>query len=384
MSPTSEPSPLVRQIHDAERPFVLCVTGGGSLAISRLLTVPGASRSVLEATVPYSTAALCAWLQSTPEQFCEAATARQMAMAALARAIEYAQGARSQEPGIALDRLLGVGCTASLASDRPKRGAHRVHVAWQSTAATATFSLELEKDARTRAEEEVLAADMVLNAIADAAGIAERAALALRPGENIIEQRTVAPPEWRELLFADGPPVGVGPVQREAPALFPGAFHPLHAGHRGIAEVASRKLGRPVAFELSVKNVDKPPLDFTEIEERLAQFLPTEGVWLTAAPTFVEKARRFPGATFVAGLDTIARIGEARYYCDSEPARDEALQELTALGCRFLVFGRRTAERFETLQNANVPPALRAICEAVPEQDFRLDISSTELRRQRQ
>jgi len=377
----SEPSTLVQQIHDAGHPLVLGVTGGGSLALSRLLTVPGASRSVLEATVPYSSAALCAWLQSTPEQFCVATTARQMAMAALARAIEYARGARSQEPGVALERLIGVGCTASLASDRPKRGAHRVYVAWQSTAATVTFALELEKGARTRAEEEILAADLVLNAIADAAGIAARTSLALRPGENIIEQRSVAPPEWRELLFAAGPPVGVGPVQRQAPALFPGAFHPLHAGHRGMAEVASRKLGMPVHFELSVKNVDKPPLDFTEIEGRLAQFLPSDGVWLTAAPTFVEKARRFPGATFVVGLDTITRIGEARYYCNSEPARDAALQELTTLGCRFLVFGRRTGDRFDTLQAADIPPALRALCTEVPEQEFRLDISSTELRR---
>lgn len=371
---------LVERIHDSGRAFVLCATGGGSLAIGRLLTVPGASRSVLEAAVPYASAALCAWLRTTPENYCAPATARLMAMAAFARARAFAGEPRAGGRE-SVDRLFGVGCTASLASDRPKRGGHRIHVAWQAAAATVTYSLELEKGARSRAEEEALAADLVVNAIADAAGVSERVALSLRNSESVLEHRTAAPVAWRELVFAGGPPVPTGPAVRQAPVLLPGAFHPLHAGHRGMAEVAARKLGRAVHFELSVQNVDKPPLDYTEIEQRLAQFRPDEGVWLTAAPTFVEKARWFPGATFVVGLDTIVRIGEARYYAESDAARDAAIRELTTLGCRFLVFGRRCGARFETLADTSLPADLRALCDEVPEQEFRLDISSTELRR---
>ncbi len=366
---------FISRIHDSGAAFVLAATGGGSLAMGRLLTVPGASRGVLETAVPYSPAALRAWLRATPEHYCEPATARLMAMASLARAREYAAA-----EGIA-SRLFGVGCTASLASDRPKRGAHRAHVAWQSIDATVTFSLELEKGARSRAEEEALVADLVLNAIADGAGISDRLALALSDSENVVERRTTAPRAWSELVFGDGEPVGVGPATREAPALFPGAFHPIHDGHRGMAEVAQRKLGRPIQHELSVRNVDKPPLDFTEIEDRLAQFRAGEPVWLTAAPTFVEKARLFPGATFVVGLDTVVRIGAARYYGDSQPARDAAIAELARLGCGFLVFGRKAGDRFETLADVELPPALRKLSREVPEAEFRADISSTELRR---
>ena len=54
--------------------------------------------------------------------------------------------------------LVGVGCTASLVSDRPKRGAHRVHVAWQSKSATVTYSVELVKGRRDRLAEEELSA----------------------------------------------------------------------------------------------------------------------------------------------------------------------------------------------------------------------------------
>jgi nicotinamide mononucleotide (NMN) deamidase PncC len=366
--------PLIQRIHKSGYALVLCATGGGSFALSRLLMVPGASRSVLEATVPYAPAALTAWLGTQPEQFCSPATARLMAMAALSRAREFA----SETP---LDRLVGLGCTASLASDRPKRGAHRVHIAWQSSAATVTHSVELEKGFRTRSGEELLVSDLILDAVAEATKISNHVPRELHYNECRVDVRTVAPPGWRELVFHSGPPVALGPAQASAPVLFPGAFHPLHAGHRGMAEVAARKLGRAVNFELSVKNVDKPPLDYTEIEERLAQFRADEGVWLTAAPTFVEKASLFPGATFVVGLDTVVRIGEARYYGGSEPARDEAIENLTALNCRFLVFGRRREDRFETLADVSLPAPLRMLCEEVLEQEFREDISSTELRR---
>ena len=49
-----------------------------------------------------------------------------------------------------------------------------------------------------------------------------------------------------------------------------GAFNPLHAGHRRMAEIASARCGAPVTLELSIANVDKPTLDFLEIDARLA------------------------------------------------------------------------------------------------------------------
>ena len=36
-----------------------------------------------------------------------------------------------------------------------------------------------------------------------------------------------------------------------------------------MAEIASERLGAPTTFELSIANVDKPPLDFIELDDRL-------------------------------------------------------------------------------------------------------------------
>ena len=167
-------------------------------------------------------------------------------------------------------------------------------------------------------------------------------------------------------------------------AVFPGAFNPPHAGHLRMAEIAEERLGLPVAWELSIANVDKPPLDFIAMRERVAA-LRTEDdarpIALTRAATFREKAELFPGATFVVGADTIERMAEPRYYGGDAARRDAAMAEIVRLGCRFLVFGREVNGKFMTLGDLNLPVELRRICDEVPPGEFREDVSSTDLRK---
>jgi nicotinic acid mononucleotide adenylyltransferase/nicotinamide mononucleotide (NMN) deamidase PncC len=350
---------------------VIAVTGGGSGAISTLLGEPGASRSILAATVPYAPEALIEWLSGKPDEFCSQRTARAMAMAAYFKAGQYDPRATT----------CGVGCTASLASDRPKRGPHRIHVAWQTADTTAAYSLELEKGRRTRAEEEAIASALVLNAIAEACGAMARVELPLAGGEHVKKARVEAPADQQDLLAGRTALVPVGAAQKcGAPlAVLPGAFNPLHQGHRKMAAAAAGMLGCDVALEISIDNVDKPPLDFIEIADRLRQFTAEDAVWLTRAATFAKKAQLFPGATFVVGADTIERIGHERYY-GHPSARDSAIESIAEHGCRFLVFGRAIGGRFRTLDDLHLPKSLARLCRPVPKDTFREDISSTQLR----
>ena len=52
-------------------------------------------------------------------------------------------------------------------------------------------------------------------------------------------------------------------------------------------------LGQPVQWEISILNVDKPPLDYVEIQQRLEQIPPEQDVWLTRAATFDEERATF-------------------------------------------------------------------------------------------
>src|SRR5437762_311819 len=109
---------LIEALHQAPYKCVLAVTGGGTQAAALLLNVPGGSRTILEIVVPYHERSLDDFLGHTPDQSCSEGTSREMARRAFERA-------RWLTPG---EAVIGVGCTASLATDRPKRGDHRFHL----------------------------------------------------------------------------------------------------------------------------------------------------------------------------------------------------------------------------------------------------------------
>lgn len=367
---------LVERIHGTAHQFVLALAGGGGKVVDSLLSVPGASRTVREVIIPYHEGAMARFLGYRPSQFCGEETARRMAMAAFLRAREYG----TDTP------LGGIGCTAGLITDRPRRGSHRIHVALQTLDRTSVKSLELVKNARNRKEEEEVALRLLLNVLAEAAGLAERVPLSLFDTERVEGEGADAPETWQQLVVGEKEFIGVGGDsmggdETERPrALLCGSFNPFHAGHRRMAEIASETLGFPVHFELTIKNADKPPLDYLDLKSRLEAFEPDDRVWLTRADIFARKAELFPRVVFVVGADTISRIGKTRFYDNSEEKLHWAIRRFRETGCRFLVFGRRTENGFETLRDLAIPPSLCALCQEVSESRFRFDISSTELR----
>ncbi len=213
-APPAGTEALVAAIHATETRAVLAVTGGGVGALSWLLGVPGASRTVLEASVPYADAALEQLMGHPPDQAVSATTAADMAAACLRRAVTLtrldhpprvemhaaspSQSAESTSipPGPSPTRsvqtategvisggdepLIGVSATAALVSDRPKRGEHRAHVglAWRDGSAfghpgagQAVWSLRLAKGARDRNGEDGLVSALVIAVLAYGSGL---------------------------------------------------------------------------------------------------------------------------------------------------------------------------------------------------------------------
>ena len=364
-------------LHACGRQAAIAVTGGGSLAISDLLSVPGASAFLLEARVPYAPAALTEWLGREPEQCCSRETALAMAVVAWQRASKLSDKR---------DNVVGVGCTAALASNRPKRGEHRAWIATHTKNSTRLVGLTLAKGERERVSEERLVADVLLRLLGETCELASLPEISLRDGDSLTSEACIASPLLVDLVAGRRSTLwSTRSEWRAEPSIKPvgllaGAFNPLHEGHRELARVAEQRLGGPVAFELAWVNVDKPPLDFLTIEARCRQFV-ERPVVLTHEPTFVLKSRLFPNTAFVVGIDTAERIVQPNYY-GSEANMLAALNELRSHGCRFLVAGRREGNTFLTLSDLLLPPPTRDMFEAIPEGEFRRDISSTELRKQ--
>ncbi|MCZ6658383.1 MAG: CinA family protein [Gammaproteobacteria bacterium] len=346
-------STRARRLHSSPWQGVLYVTGGGAELLSEILATEGASRTVLEASVPYSERSLTELLGGSPDQACSATTARAMAMTAFQRART-----------LGASQPFGFASTASLATDRAKRGSHRVHIAIQTADSTLQSRFELT-GSRTAQEAELV--EIAWRAINQGLGLEATLGSPL--------QTVTATAAWRELVLGNFVKTVTG--EHDGKLLFPGSFNPLHDGHQNMMVVAETKLGLSGAFELSIENPDKPLLDYFEIRERLAQF--RHPVWLTRLSTFTQKAQNFPNATFIVGVDTLIRIADAKYY-GGVSERDKQVAQMIDQGTRFLVFGRTIDDAYRSIADFDLPQGLLQLCEEVTEQEFRLDISSTDLR----
>lgn len=368
---------VIQQIHDSPTQVVLAVAGAGNQSIAWLLGVAGASRTLLEVLVPYGRLSMIDLLGHEPDQFVSGDTARHMAGSAYRRALAL----REEVPPVA-----GIACTATIATDRQKRGEHRAYVAaWDQEGCT-EYGLLLNKGLRDRAGEDELVSRLVVTALATASGIEAELDLGLTDGDQLEIHRTGHPGPIDLLLAGEADMVTVHPDGRMATdepvtaAILPGSFRPFHRGHQRLAEAAGSITGRQVFFELSVVNVDKPPLEAAEIKERLPQFRGKATVVLTRAETFRKKADLFPGCPFIIGWDTAVRLVAPRYYGGSDSNMLAALAEIWAARCTFLVAGREDGGVFKTLADVPVPEGFKPLFQEISESQFREDISSTALR----
>lgn len=371
---------IITAIHATPQMVVIEFAGAGAQALAWLHRVGGSSRTILEATDRYAATSLSEAIGFWPNQF----TAPQVAQALARRAFIRASHLADPQTSVA-----GLGCTATIATDRLKRGEHRCALSICDSRGLTTYTFALAKGLRPRPEEEQLVDLLVLKAVADFCGVSGSPDLPLTAGEelqqsyesmDLIDRLLAEEIEWL-VVWPDG-------RQATAPkwpklALLSGAFNPLHEGHRLLARVAAQKLQQEVYFELPLVNADKAPIiEPAEVRRRVDQFAGVAPLILTRLPLFSQKAQLFPNSVFILGIDTVERLTEPRFYHHSPAEMQAALEAVTAAGCRFLVAGRQQGARFITLADVDLPPDYRALFEQIPEADFRVDISSTALRQE--
>ena len=196
--------------------------------------------------------------------------------------------------------------------------------------------------------------------------------------------------------------------------VYPGSFNPLHEGHVKLVVAAiktcNRPIDSPVVFEIAAVNADKPPIEKDELLRRahgiltnpiLQEFgLTNVAVSITSEPLFMEKSTLFKSCDFVVGADTMTRLINPKYYgrkdFDGSVEREHqfrlqsmisALSSIRSEGCRFIVGGRTTDGNFTSCKDildapekSCMPEEIKAMFRDITEDEFRVDISSTELR----
>jgi len=312
------PLDQIAKIHASGHKAVLAITGGGTGAINRLLERGGGSAFLLEAIVPYSQESLAGFIGHAPEKYVSDLTARQLAMAAYIKAGKLTK-----------EKVVGFGATCSLAKTNERENRkHVVYLAYQTRDTTCTFHAELDN---TRELEEAEASQLIIDFLSDAV-----------TGMTNIEPtaKAVADPALVNILHNPGyyipKPLPRYPTTKRF--ILPGSFNPLHAGHKEMIQTVLELYDAHAAFELSITNADKPPLDYIEVEQRSAQF--DGNLVLTNAPLFIDKARLNPGMTFLVGIDTWERFIDPKYYSGNVSDRNKIIAELENLGIEFMVFSR--------------------------------------------
>lgn len=328
---------------------VLAITGGGSECIGELLRYGGGSNTILEAIVPYNQKAFKKFIKGVPDKFCSTEAARDLAMAAFQRSIEF-EGLEN------FRQLMGIGVTCSLSKDGEREHrSHNIYICVQTCYVTHDFNIDLTNFKLNRLQEEKLVSDSIINILSHYCGLEDLVA---------INQAKCNSPESWKLISGQVKVLSYKQSENYSDKLiFSGSFNPMHDSHRMIADEASKIMNKKVDLEICLHNVDKPCLNYFEIEKRKFQISKElehdyiGDILFTSLPTFLSKSNQFLNSTFIVGWDTFIRIGDPKY-ADLK----QVMEAFKVNDTRFLVFhrvvdGKSSQENVENDIKAN--PAMQ-------------------------
>ena len=370
----------ITRIHNSKTKLVMSVSGVGSQSINWLLSVPGASKTLLEATIPYSNESLNSYIGEVPGQYVCKTTALSMAKAAYIRGTQY--GSNGMD-------IIGVSCTGAISTNRKRRGPNQAFIGLWGPRLKYVAHLILKKGERNRVEEEELVSSLIVQYIEEKLLGNSTLSVELNELESVSIDETEFSSDLDSLMGGHISSITsagsdlVGLDKSFEGGILSGSFNPIHQGHIELSKLASGILGVPVAFEISVTNVDKSPLQPGEIKNRVSQFEKSETVILTCAPLFAENAGIFKNSTFIIGSETALRLVDLKYYDNNVQNMYTSLQKVKDNKCNFLVAGRLQNSEFNTIFDVAIPEAFLSMFNDIPESQFRMDLSSTELRNNR-
>lgn len=277
-------------------------TGGGAGLQQILWEVPGSSSYLSGASFPYSPEEQEELLGFMPEHFCSEEAAIDLASAAYMKAFKFG----GKKP-------VGVGITASVASEKEHRGDHRVHACIITDDKVIICNHTLIKGSgpfyRYADGEDCNKIGFVL--LLNALGIYKPFTLPTFQYKDVTEQ-AIERFCLRPFFTMDGK------RQKDTSglhnfAIMPGAYNPPHEGHFGVADSFQNENNKRIIFEVSMKSSNKAPLTFQDMLKRAKMLNGRDRYFTQNMALYIEKARAFPGVPLVVGADAIIKLFDPKW-----------------------------------------------------------------------
>ncbi len=323
-APWFEPEDYHRKLLGTEVDVFLASTGAGA-GIQQDLWAPAGASAFLKGTVfPYYKGEMNEFLGLVPPTgYCSEATAMFIASQAFVRAREAAWRAGTPDRA-----ALGIGVTASVASQTAHKGDHRAFIAIVSTLPGGSFirRMTLDKDVGNiaRANDEHMVRLATIEVLRAALGLVDPLAVEAESlSEDNIRAVVMTHP-----FHAYGRR-GKLPSSTGRMIFFPGTFNPIHDGHREMArDTRTNAWDREVVFTVNVNPVHKPALKGTDLLDKVAMFRaevthdmpdtlrqPFEPsiLFTQDEPLFVDKIRKRTGSSWIVGADTLVTLLDPKW-----------------------------------------------------------------------
>lgn len=280
-------------------------TGAGAGLQQLLWSVPGSSSYLSGCSFPYDGSEQEELLGFMPEHFCTEEAAIDLASAAYMKAHKF-NGKKA----------IGVGLTASVASNREHHGDLRVFVCGITDNKVVSASHTFEKAVGEAAREEQghWCDEFGIATILECAAKPEQKYLHsvdFKDASQLAHDRFMA----RPFFGANGKRLNNLPEGRYA--LYPGAYNPPHEGHFGVAKAAMDDYNYKAVFEVTAEPPHKDALTVQQLLQRAKLLQGHDRLFTAKLPFYLDKARKYQKKPLILGADAMVRMLDPKWGLDA-------------------------------------------------------------------
>jgi nicotinamide mononucleotide (NMN) deamidase PncC len=345
-------------------------TGAGAGIQNRLWEIPGSSAYLSGCSFPYAAEEQEELLGFMPEHFCSEEAAVDLASAAYMKAYKF--GGK---------RPVGIGLTASVASEKEHRGDHRIFVGIITDDAVRVVTKVLEKGLgpQARKEDGAEADDMGWCTLLDTLDLKVS-----NPYFHYEDKTEMARERFflRPFFAANGMRMATMPDEKKY-ALYPGAYNPPHEGHFGVAKAAMDDYSYRTVFEVTSDPPHKDTLTVQQLLQRAKLLGGYDRLFTAKLPFYLDKARLYKRKPLILGADAMVRMLDPKWGLDA----GDMFNAFYDFGTKLFVAAREVDGQMTTCDNilddikTKLPFKVWASARIVMKPlKGEWDISSTELR----